>query len=235
MANRLKMAMVDSILQLRAQRWSVRRIARALDIDRKTVSRYVRLAEQDAKSNSPAAASDGSADLRAGAPGALPPAEDSKGAKAPTGSAAGILPPAVVQFLNRPTQPGRRSDCEPFRDLVLAKLQQGLSAQRIYQDLIAEGNFAGRYWSLRRFVQRLSGGTGLPLRRMECAAGEEAQVDFGTGAPIVGERRAPQDPVFNAAAPGRLWRGSIHHLSKRKTSFAASARWIGDGDHRPPD
>ena len=48
MANRLKMARVQSILTLHAQGWSRRRIARELSIDRETVSRYVQLDQQSA-------------------------------------------------------------------------------------------------------------------------------------------------------------------------------------------
>ena len=44
MANRLKMAIVQSILSLHAQGWSARRIAKALEVHRDTVSRYVRAA-----------------------------------------------------------------------------------------------------------------------------------------------------------------------------------------------
>jgi transposase len=74
-----------------------------------------------------------------------------------------------------------RSACEPYRQVILEKLEQGLSGQRIYQDLRAEG-FGHEYHSVRRFVARLRGTRPLPFRRMECEAGEEAQVDFGTGA-----------------------------------------------------
>ena len=45
---------------------------------------------------------------------------------------------------------------------------------------------------MRRFVGRLGEGRPLPFRRMECAAGEEVQVDFGSGIPILqpdGKRR----------------------------------------------
>ena len=42
MANVLKMTVVQSILSLHAQGWSHRRIAQALAINRRTVSRYVR-------------------------------------------------------------------------------------------------------------------------------------------------------------------------------------------------
>jgi len=88
----------------------------------------------------------------------------------------------------------RRSACEPFREGILGKLDQGLSAQRIWQDLAVEHGFTGSYSSVKRFVRRLGQRTPLPFRRMECAPGEEAQVDFGRGAPVDagdGRRRFP--------------------------------------------
>ncbi len=88
--------------------------------------------------------------------------------------------------------PASRSRCEPFRPIILAKLEQGLSAQRIWQDLVSEHGYDGRYWSVRRFVAKVGGTTALPFRRMECGPGEEAQVDFGAGAPVIdadGHRR----------------------------------------------
>ena len=81
---------------------------------------------------------------------------------------------------------GRISDCEPWREIIQSKCDLGLSAQRIYQDLTAEHNFTGSYYSVRRFVRRLEPARELPFRRLECGPGDEAQVDFGTGAPIIG-------------------------------------------------
>jgi len=75
--------------------------------------------------------------------------------------------------------------CEPFRELIQTKLEQGLSAKRIHQDLVSEHDFAARYHSVRRFVRRLRRARPLPFRRMECEPGAEAQVDFGKGAPVV--------------------------------------------------
>ena len=49
MANELKMAIVESIFQLRALRWSARRIARHLGIDRGTVRKYLRRADGSSK------------------------------------------------------------------------------------------------------------------------------------------------------------------------------------------
>lgn len=104
----------------------------------------------------------------------------------------GIHPGAACTL--PPTRAGRGSDCEPFRSIILFQLEQGLTAQRIYQDLVAEHGFTGSYYSVRRFVRPLKASESLPFRRMECEPGAEVQVDFGKGAPIVepnGRRRRP--------------------------------------------
>jgi transposase len=82
---------------------------------------------------------------------------------------------------------GTRSRCEPYRDEIIAWLEQGLSAQRIFQDLVSEQGFEGKYHSVRRFVAKLKQSRPLPFRRIEVAPGAEAQIDFGAGAPILQE------------------------------------------------
>jgi transposase len=168
MANRLKMALEQSIHTLYRQGWSQRRIARELGIDRETVARHLRDLTSASK---PANAPLGSGDDPDG----------SKPADAPLGSGPDPTPSQPA-----PPKPGRLSECEPWRDQILGKLQLGLSAQRIYQDLVAEHGFGGSYFSVRRFVQRLGAHTELPVRRLECEPADEAQVDFGTGAPLIG-------------------------------------------------
>jgi transposase len=87
-----------------------------------------------------------------------------------------------------------RSHCGPYRETILAKLDQGLSAQRVFQDLVEEDGFPHGYDSVKRFVRSLRGTRELPFRRMECDAGAEAQVDFGQAAPVIdenGKRRRP--------------------------------------------
>jgi transposase len=187
MANLLSMAKIDSILTLHQRNWSIRRIAKELGLHRDTVARHLRLLEQTAPPAAPEAdvslVKIGQAPL--GAPavkiGQAPlGAEQPKMGQAPLG----VEGPAV-----RTPSP---SLCEPFRALILDQLSAGLTAQRIFQDLVRDHGFAGKYHSVRRFVRRLSQGRPLPFRRMECAPGEEAQVDFGTGAPILladGKRR----------------------------------------------
>ena len=108
------------IIGLIERGWSQHRIARELDLDRKTVRRHVRL-NQPAKSPIPTAG-----------------------------------PPL-----------GRKSHCDAVAAQIQEALEMGLSAQRIYQDLVAEQHFTGSYESVKRFVRRLGAVTPLPFRRME--------------------------------------------------------------------
>jgi transposase len=88
---------------------------------------------------------------------------------------------------------GPDSLCAPWKAQIEVARAAGLSVQRIYQDLVGEGQFAGSYDSVWRFVRRLEGVAILPFRRLEAAPGAELQVDFGRGAWVVenGQRRRP--------------------------------------------
>jgi transposase len=258
MANRLKMALIDTILTLHQRQWSIRRIADELGIDRGTVARYLRRAATRANAaaapidrqsanaasavlgagEAPIASNAASAPSGSGAvasgpgcvsheanPASVPATADEApitskaatqdeapiasnaatapeapiGAKAATqdeapmganvggGGEASIMPEAAgLEAGDVPSAeaetPGR-SICEPWRALIAAKLELDLSAQRIHQDLVEHG-FGGSYYSVRRFVRNLERKQPLPFRRLECGPGEEAQVDFGAGAPV---------------------------------------------------
>jgi transposase len=80
--------------------------------------------------------------------------------------------------------PGRRSSCQPLAEAITGKLEKGLSAQRIYQDLVSENAFSGSYQAVKRYVRGLKTKEPQRVWRVECRPGEEAQVDFGLGAPI---------------------------------------------------
>ena len=174
MANYLKMAEINAIKALKGRGWSYRRISRELGIHLDTARKY---GQSDSKQVT----------------------------KAPIGSEVPI--PAVTdiskQVIEAPTgsdppdkkSSGSASKCEPYRQIIEEKVRKDLSAQRIYQDLVNEHDYTDSYYSVRRFVNRLrSDKKSLPFRRMECAPGEEAQVDFGTAAPVIGsdgKRRRP--------------------------------------------
>ena len=81
--------------------------------------------------------------------------------------------------------PGRSptaSACEPYFDFIDLSLSKGRNAKAIYQDLVDDHGFTGRYQSVKRFVRQLRGHPGSPA----CAIiitppGEEVQVDYGAG------------------------------------------------------
>jgi transposase len=206
MSNQLNMADHQAILGLARLNWSQRRIAAELGIDRQTVSRHLKAPAIDPPetvsaanaamvitgSAGPVADSNativitGSTGLATdGLSGVAAPLADSNATNVITGSAA--LATGGSAALAASAAPGRGSQCEPWRAVILEGLERGLTARRIWQDLAGEHGFAGDYQSVQRFVRRLRAGSGaLPFRRMESDPGEEAQVDFGKAAPVVG-------------------------------------------------
>jgi transposase len=174
MANILKVNEQNTIQQLAAQGWSRRRIARELNVDRKTVRRYLRAAAK-----SPTISTLGSAEPEPKSPRISTPGETTD---------ADLVTAALE------AEAGRPSFCDPHRARIEARLDAGLSAQRIYQDLVVEVGFGGSYQSVKRFVRQLRYQQPERVWRIEVQPGEEAQVDFGTGAPVVdaqGRRRRP--------------------------------------------
>jgi transposase len=179
------MALIDTIQRLHQQGWSQRRIARELQIDRETVARYLAPCEAPKPATPDRALSASKPATPEGAlsdPASLGPPADLNDCSSCTTQASAPLPP------------GPASQCAPFHEFIVAKLDQGLSAQRIWQDLMSEHGFTHQYHSVRRYVAKLGTGTTPPFRRMECEPGEELQVDFGQGAFLTlpdGKRRRP--------------------------------------------
>jgi transposase len=175
MAKRLTMAEIDTILTLHKAGHSNREIAALLGVNRETVGKQLARAKAQNQPNAPTGnptddpggrpAGNDADDNLAGVVSQNPP-------NSPTGSAS-------------PPPNGPPSECEPFREEILSKIEQGLEAVRIHQDLVEDHrDSAPSYYSVRRFVARLRHKTPLPFRRMETDAAEEAQVDFGTGAAV---------------------------------------------------
>lgn len=170
-ANHLAMDKALAVQQLHAAGRSRRDIARTLGIDRKTVARV--LSENPKIAAGPA-------------PQAPIGSDDPKGAKAPIGSEP--VQDVDCEAVDEPESDAgdrlaarSRSACQPFAAVVGTKLEQGLSAVRIYQDLIAEHGYTGSYDSVRRFARQLCRTRELPFRRIEVEPGFEMQVDYGMG------------------------------------------------------
>ena len=214
MANILKVHEQSNIQQLAAQGWSRRRIARELNLDRKTVRRYL---EDAAKS--PTISTPGS-----------PAPPDSKSPISTPGENTGTAPP--------PGKPGRPSLCDAHRASIDSKLDAGLSAQRIYQDLVSEVSFSGSYQSVKRFIQHLRQQQPERVWRIEVQPAEEIQVDFGTGAPVVdteGRQRRPwvlrvilsySRKAYSEAVFHQTTENFIRCLENALRSFGGSVRVI---------
>lgn len=174
MANVLKVHEQNTIEQLAAQGWSRRRIAQQLQIDRKTVRRYLQ-----AGAKSPTISTPGN-EVK------IPPISTPGKSGEPIGA---DLVASVIQ-----AEAGRPSFCEAHRQRIECKLDAGLSAQRIYQDLVGEVGFSGSYQSVKRFVRQLRQEHPERVWRVEVDPGEEVQIDFGSGALVIdgeGRRRRP--------------------------------------------
>ena len=140
---------------------SQREIERRTGVDRKTIRRYAALAN----SSTPAT---GSETLGWQTPPPWPPGWE--GADRPETKPAGG-PTAAV------------SACEAHRKWIESQVRLGRNAVSIYQELVEEHGFTHRYNSVKRFVRKLRVREPERFDVLEFPPGEEAQVDFGLGAP----------------------------------------------------
>ena len=112
------------------------------------------------------------------------------------------------------------SICEPFREAIELGLRQGRNAIGIWQDLVSQSGFSGRYGTVKRFVRKLRGGqTAEPCAVIITAPGEEGQVDYGRG-PMV------RDPETGKYRRTRLFVMTLGYSRKavRLLTFRSSSR-----------
>ena len=173
MSNVLDEDKKQQVLALGRLNWSLRRIEAATGVRRETASRYLKAAGVEVR---PPRARDSKP-----ASEVTTDSDQSKAASEVTTDLG--LDPAVLDW--PPPRAGRApsaSACEPYRELIELGLGRGRNAMAIFQDLVDEHGFAGRYTSVRRFVAKLRGAHVPEARNVIVTApGEEAQVDYGTG------------------------------------------------------
>src|ERR1019366_3616102 len=199
MANVLNEEKKQQVLALGRLGWSLRRIQQATSIRRETASAYLKAAGIAVRPPSgwgrcaPKPANEVITDSGAAKP-AIPVIPDppntnlnpnpnpenlstKEKAKATTNPANGLITDSTVV-----TAP---SACEPYREAIDWGLSCGRNARAIWQDLVSEYGFASSYQSVQRFVRKRRG-TQTPEARVVIvtAAGQEAQVDYGTGSMV---------------------------------------------------
>ena len=177
--NVLKPNLRISIQTLLAAGKAQREIARVIGVDPKTVRRIARAA------NSPGVA---------------------------TGIDAGNVAVLVENPPPQPPAPGSiptPSACEIHRGWIEEQLLLGRNAMSIYQDLVERHGFAHAYNSVKRFAARLKARAPERFDVLDALPGEEAQVDFGEGAPTRqpnGKYRRPYLFVMTLKYSGKSFR-----------------------------
>jgi len=68
---------------------------------------------------------------------------------------------------------------QPHRSFIRDEIVLGLTAQRIYQDLVEKNGFSGSYDSVKRYARKLRKKHPEWFERLPTSPGREAQVDFG--------------------------------------------------------
>jgi transposase len=114
-----------------------------------------------------------------------------------------------------------RSACEPHREWIEEQVRLGRNGMAIYQDLVERFGFTHKYNSVKRFVRGLRRKDPRQYDRLEFLPGEEAQVDYGTGALTVyreGKYRRPRLFVMTLKYSGRAFRKVVWRSSKQTWS-----------------
>jgi len=188
----LKQHLRITIETLLARGVSQREIERRTGVDRKTIRRY---AHGNDVSKSPTLAT-GSAGLTGQNPPPRPPAVDGATGEVADLKLAGRTPSA----------------CEPNRVWIESQVELGRNAMSIYQDLVETRGFTHRYNSVKRFVAKLRVREPERFDVLEFSPGEEAQVDFGLGAPTLykpGRYKRPWLFVMTLKYSGKSFRTTV--------------------------
>src|SRR6516162_5090773 len=131
MSNVLSEQAKQQVIALGRLGWSLRRIQQETGVRRETASIYLKTA--------------GIAVQPRGRPG-----RQVGSAKPAISVTTGSRPPKAPFS-------GSASICEPFREAIELGVRQGRNAMGIWQDLVSQACFPGRYESVKRFVRKLRG------------------------------------------------------------------------------
>lgn len=191
MVNALKMEKRDLIIRLFNSGWSNRKINKATGIHRKTISDYRKAWEAIKDNEEPEypISSDRNSESMKG---------DSQNQNVPPETKIKCPPGRVVHFevSTDPRKAGNKlpdisqarkskSRAAVHDSIIRQKLKKSQNARSIYQDLYVEEGYRGSYNSVKRYVRKLKEATPKLYARLETLPGEEAQVDFGKGAPTL--------------------------------------------------
>ena len=232
----MKLHLRTTVLTLLERGATQREIARMTGVDRKTI----RAVQRSANSSGVAT---GSAELAGQIPPPWPPAPVVHPVVGLAHGDAGEAEPPAAELANfpqvatgpdmapaddpppRPPAPSAGptatatsvSECEPHCGWIEDQVQLGRNAVAIYQDLVEAHGFTAAYNSVKRFVAKLRARAPERFDVLEFPAGEEAQVDYGQGAPTLvatGKHRRPYLFVMTLKFSGKSFRKVVWKTSQ---------------------
>ena len=201
----------ETILSLLRLGWSSRRVARETGHRPETITRYGRaagiLAPSPIADSKPATAAE-------------VPTDPKPGSKAEVPAGSNPATEAEVPAGERPAMPEKsRSSCEGHRPFIAAEVAKGRNGMAIYQDLVEHHGYEGSYDAVKRFVRPLVSHTPKISCRFETLPGQEAQVDFGEGAPTrdarSGKYRKPRLFVLSLSFSRHAFRKVVWRSSQQ--------------------
>jgi len=203
MSNVLSDEKREQVLALGRLGWSLRRIEEATGVRRETASQYLRTAGVVVRRPGGRL---GVWPPKPATTAGVPPGSGSKpaiseGMSTDLGTSKQANPGVSTESKPNPPAPSD-SACEPFREVIERGLSRGRNAKAIWQDLVDDHGFQSAYWSVKRFVAKLRGGTPVEARVViTTAPGEEGQVDYGDG------------PMVRVSATGKYKRTRLFVLT----------------------
>ena len=207
--NVLKKQKQNDVLALVRAKISFREIEERLGIRRETASKYAVAAGlwgPPAKPDTPFGVATG-LDFKTGQ---IPPPRPPDG-----GASNPDIAPAKIPA-------HARSACDSHRTFIESQIRLGRNAQAIFQDLVDLHGFTNKYNSVKRFVRCLKRKEPEQFDRLEFSPGEEAQVDYGQGAPTrcpkTGKLRRPRLFVMTLRYSRRAFRKVVWNSSSEAWS-----------------
>lgn len=171
MGNYLNLSTQQQIESLLELGWAHRRIAREVGVNRETVGRYARL-----RRRKPADPITGWKD---------PPKREGDESRPNPITGPEQLPEGERDQTRPNPITGPASSAAPYQEYIEKALKKGLSARRIWQDLVELYGYGAGYLTVQRYVRRVKVRQPEVADRMEHLPGEEGQLDyFKSKAPV---------------------------------------------------
>lgn len=213
--NELSVTEKEKVCGLLRLGWSVRRIARETGHHRATIDAYKRtvdVANASTASGNEVADPASIPDHSGRQNGVLRPEKRAEQG----GDQACVLPEPVAASVQADIS---RSICEPHRTFIESEVAKGRNAVAIYQDLVEHHGYTNAYDAVKRFVRTLRPVESKISCRFETAPGQEAQVDYGEGAPTLdarsGKYRKPRLFVMALGYSRHAFRAVVERSSQQ--------------------